>query len=535
MIEGATQTREAQLLASNRHLTLLTRVAQQLIVGDSPEDHLEAAFRAVAEECGAKYYFHYAVDPAAGETLVLQSSAGLDAPHHIAVFHRIAFGQHLCGKVARTRAALTLENVDLLHDEASAGVRAMGIKAYAGLPLQAHGRLFGTIAFATAERARFSASEIELLRTLADQFSASLDRTRLLESLRQSEASYRSALLAGRMGSWETDFFSRTRSWTAEGMALFGLDLPDGRGQVGGEADEFRQALHPADRHLVSALHEMAARQDSFPAEYRVLRPDGTLVWLSGRGMVTARGPDGAAHRLVSIMADITERKAAEEHVRFLMHEVSHRSKNLLAVIQAIASQTARSATSVPDFRDRFTQRLRGIAASHDLLVNENWQGASLGDLVREQLLPFAGPGSPRLVLTGPEVVLNSAAAQSIGLALHELATNAIKYGALSMPDGRILISWRLAERSGEHDGLQIRWEEQGGPPVVASSRKGFGRIVAEDMVARSLDGVVRTDYAAGGLRWELSVPPVNLIRAEGPPREGISSQASSGDGEDYL
>lgn len=508
----AIRTREAELLTSNRRLTLLTQVAHQLILGASPEDHLEAAFKAVADEFGAKYYFNYGIDPAVPETLVLNSSSGLD-PAQRTAFRTIALGQHLCGKVAQTRNALVVENIHLLADEASAGVRAMGIKAYAGMPLQAHGKLFGTIAFGMTEQTRFTESDIELLRTLADQFSASLDRAQLLHSLRESEASYRSALLAGRMGSWETDFVSRTRTWTAEGMALFGLSLPDGRGRVGGPEDEFRLALHPQDRHLVDAFHAAAATQDSFPAEYRVVRPDGSIMWLSGRGKVMARGADGSAHRLVSIMADITERKASEEHVKFLMHEVSHRSKNLLAVIQAIASQTARSVNSVPDFRARFTQRLQGIAASHDLLVSANWEGASVGSLVREQLLPFAGANSARLALMGPDVVLNATAAQSIGLALHELATNAIKYGALSTPDGKLSISWSIQEFEDQADWLTITWTELGGPPVSLPTRKGFGRVVAEDMVARSLEGVVTTDYAVGGLRWVLSLPPVHLVR----------------------
>ena len=135
-------------------------------------------------------------------------------------------------------------------------------------------------------------------------------------ALRESEARYRSALTAGRMGSWETDLVARTRTWSTEGMALFGLDLPDGRGQVGGDADEYQLALHPEDRHLAPHYHELADRQDSFLAEYRIVRPDGTVLWLSGRGLVVARQPDGRAHRLVSIMADVSERRQAEQGLR---------------------------------------------------------------------------------------------------------------------------------------------------------------------------------------------------------------------------
>ena len=141
-------------------------------------------------------------------------------------------------------------------------------------------------------------------------------RSRTEQTLRESEARYRTALTAGRMGSWETDLVARTRTWSSEGMALFGLTLADGRGQVGGAHDEYLAALHPEDRHLMLELHRLADTQDSFAAEYRIVRPDGATLWLSGRGLVVARQADGKAHRLVSIMADVSERRQAEEGLR---------------------------------------------------------------------------------------------------------------------------------------------------------------------------------------------------------------------------
>jgi len=150
-------------------------------------------------------------------------------------------------------------------------------------------------------------------------FVLGADVTRQMQSyhaLRESEASFRSALKAGRMGSWETDYPSRTRIWSQEGMALFGLDLVDGRGRLGGDEDEYVAALHPEDRYLAQHYRELAEDQDGFTAEYRVVRPDGSTVWLSGRGLVTARDADGKPQRLVSIMADVTDAKEAAEQLR---------------------------------------------------------------------------------------------------------------------------------------------------------------------------------------------------------------------------
>ena len=332
-------------------------------------------------------------------------------------------------------------------------------------------------------------------------------------SLRESEELYRSALAAGRMGTWQTDLIDRTRLWTPESMALFGLNLADGRGHVrGDEEDEYWSALHPDDRHLMRAFHELADKQDSFTSEYRVVWPDGTILWLRGHGHVVARAPDGKAHRMVSIVADVTERKAAEDHNQFLMHELSHRSKNLLTVIQSIARRTARTAGTMEEFESRFGQRLQGIAASHDVLVGNSWQGAPLADLLRKHLEPFVDVQSSRVELGGPDIVVGAEAAQAIGLAIHELTTNAIKYGALSGPAGTVKVTWALDDDAGAPRLLLLNWIEQGGPPVVPPSHKGFGHVVFDDMIERSLKGKVALEFAASGLSWRVSIPAANLI-----------------------
>ena len=336
-------------------------------------------------------------------------------------------------------------------------------------------------------------------------------------ALRESETQYRSALTVGRMGSWETYFVTGTRKWSSEAQSLFGFSLQDGIGSVGGDRDEFLLALHPDDRKQYAILHEMAQTTDSFPAEYRIVRPGGAVVWLSGRGQVFARDVDGKCQRLVSVMADVTEQKKAEQHVRFLLREMSHRSKNLLAVIQAIAGQTLRTSSSMSEFAGRFEQRLQGLAASHDILVDQNWQGATLSGLVRRQLLPFIEPDNARVRITGPAVDLNATAAQAVGLALHELATNAVKYGALSTPVGTLTVSWDFS--TGADDiSLILNWVEDGGPTVVSPGRKGFGNAVIERMAPSSVAGSVILEYAPSGLRWRLTIPEASLIIDDDTP-----------------
>jgi two-component sensor histidine kinase len=335
------------------------------------------------------------------------------------------------------------------------------------------------------------------------------------QRLRNGQTLYQSALAAGRMGTWETDLVAKTRLWTPEGMALFGIDLPGGRGHVGGAQDEYWSALHPDDRYLMQKFHELADNQDSFTSEYRVVWPDGTTLWLRGHGRVVARTPDRKAHRLVSIVADVTDRKAAEDHAQFLMHELSHRSKNLLAVIQSISRRTARTTTTMEEFESRFGRRLQGLAASHDVLVRNSWQGAPLADLMRQQLMPFLDIQSSRVELAGPDIVVTAEATQAIGLAIHELATNATKYGALSVPAGKVKISWAFDSESLASRELVLKWVEQGGPLIVPPSRNGFGHLVIGEMIERSLNAKVALEFATHGLEWSASIPATNLVVIE--------------------
>ncbi len=402
---------------------------------------------------------------------------------------------------------------DLIADEDLSVFRTRTAAAYRGEQLKPHAgwRARHRDGKAVWLSSTAQASEWQGRAAVASFYFDITERKFAELALQESESRYRSALTAGRMGTWETDFVAGTRAWSEEGMALFGLTLDEGRGHVGGDADEFLSAMHPDDRHLLPHFHQLADEQGAFLAEYRIVRPDKTILWLSGRGQVVSRTPAGRAHRLVNIVADITERKATEDHVRLLLREISHRSKNLLAVIQAIAAQTIRTAGTMEAFNDRFVQRLRGLAASQDVLVLQDWRGAPLGDLVRSQLAPFASTRGPRLDIAGPDVAVTAEAAQAIGLALHELATNAMKYGALSGTSGKVIVSWAFEADPEGARLLRMHWIEQGGPAVAPPSRKGFGHVVLEGVVAQSVEGEVVMTFDAAGLKWSLSIPATKL------------------------
>ena len=508
-----TERSAEDLAQAKRRLILLNEVATGLMRSDAPREALKEAFVAVAREIGARYFLFYRVDDDEPGHLILEAAGGLEGGVEAA--SRIRIGENTSGGVAQRRAPLILENVNQRDDARSARLRARGVRAYAAFPLVARDALLGTIAFGSTTQAAFAPADIELLNMLVNQFSIALDRMRLVERLRDSETRYRGAVITGRIAAWETDMVLRRRVWTEAGMDLFGLSLPNGIGVVGGENDEFQRALHPDDKHMMKQFHNTADGVDSYPCDYRIVRPDGTTLWVSGRGRVVARMPDGRAARVANIVVDVTERRKAEEHVQLLMREMSHRSKNLLAVVQAIAARTLRNTDNLKDFETRFAQRLRGLAASHDLLLHRSWRGAPLTDLARQQLGPFVEADESRLALTGPEVMLTSEATQAVGLALHELATNATKYGAWSASTGTVAVAWDFNDQIGAAQRLRLSWVERGGPQVTSPTRKGFGHVMIESMVAQMVNGEVSTDFGAEGLNWTLNIPMSHLVSGE--------------------
>ena len=216
------------------------------------------------------------------------------------------------------------------------------------------------------------------------------------------------------------------------------------------------------------------------------------------------RGEDGTVIGTASVAVDITERKANEHQLRLLLRELTHRSKNLLAVIHAIARQTAARTTSVQDFLDRFGARLYAISCSHDLLVADDWQGASLRMLVEQQLEAHADRFGERIAIEGEDIMLKPEAVHNLGLALHELTANAEKYGSLSEGLGEIRIQWDFCEEAKK---LKLVWQETGGPEVTPPERSGFGRAMLENVVGKALAGDVTLTFPAKGVRCEIIIP----------------------------
>jgi PAS domain S-box-containing protein len=217
-------------------------------------------------------------------------------------------------------------------------------------------------------------------------------------------------------------------------------------------------------------------------------------------------GADGSVDKLLSVSRDITETKQSEDHQRLLINELNHRVKNTLATVQSIASQTLRNAETLDEAQAAFEARLFALSRAHNVLTRENWEGASLRAIITEAIAPYSNARENRLHLQGPDVRLPPRMALALAMALQELATNAVKYGALSNDAGEITIEWRL-DGTKAPPCLHLRWEESGGPVVQAPKRRGFGTRLIERSLALDLEGDVRIEFAPTGVICTVDAP----------------------------
>jgi PAS domain S-box-containing protein len=335
--------------------------------------------------------------------------------------------------------------------------------------------------------------------------------------LRDRERRLQLALAAAQLGSWEQDPVRHTLSGDARTREIFDLTMDEIT------SDELMERVHPDDRESVAAaLVEMLDPVDPkrSAVEFRIRRRNGEVRWLETLGLAHFAGTGGEQRpvSIVGTVADITarkemeeERKARAEKEHLLMREMNHRAKNMLSVVDAIAHQTA--TRSPEDFVTRFSERIQSLSASQDLLLRTEWKGVEIESLVHAQLAHFADLIGTRIAADGPTLRLKASSAQAIGLALHELATNAGKYGALSSKAGRVDIRWDAV------DGVfSMSWAESGGPPVTPPKRRGFGSVVTGIMAERSVNGTVELDYCApAGVRWRLTCPAANALEPAKP------------------
>ncbi|WP_185985133.1 HWE histidine kinase domain-containing protein [Aureimonas mangrovi] len=344
-----------------------------------------------------------------------------------------------------------------------------------------------------------------LARLKTDRSSLEQELERRIADLSRTEERLRFTLDAGRLGAWAIDLKGGRVVASQRFRHMFGLEVADSVTQ-----QDLESALHPADRLLWRAeMRAAMSGSGELEIESRILKEDDEELWIELRGQ-TSFDAQGDPILLSGVCADITERKRAELHRELLTRELDHRVKNVLATVQSIFSQTLRNAHSLDQAQETMAGRMQALAATHDVLTREGWAGALFGEVVARSLDPFRGEDG-RVSERGPRVRLLPKVATALSLALHELATNAVKYGALSNETGRIDVSWRTFDVDGERR-LAFEWREMGGPPInEAPTRRGFGSRMIERSLAAEIGEEMKIDYAREGLRFAFESPLSSL------------------------
>ena len=331
------------------------------------------------------------------------------------------------------------------------------------------------------------------------------DRKRAEEALREREERLRAIVGTAGDAIVVIDEAGRVQSINPSGERMFGYTASELTGKnVSVLMPEPHRAAHDG---YVAAYSRTGEAKLGGGRELEHQRKDGSVF---PADLAVAQWYVGGKRYYSGIIHDVTERKRHDEKVQLLLREVNHRAKNMLALVQAIASRTA--APDHGEFMKRFSERLSALAASQDLLVSSGWQGASIEALVRSQLSHFQSSIDNRITLAGPSLKLSAPAAQAIGMALHELATNAGKYGALASSTGGIEIEWRLGREAAGNERFALIWTEHGGPAVSPPKHSGFGTTVIVVMPRMELDAEVTLEYPLEGLRWRLECPAKRVL-----------------------
>ncbi|MGA7323568.1 MAG: PAS domain S-box protein, partial [Rhodomicrobium sp.] len=346
-------------------------------------------------------------------------------------------------------------------------------------------------------------------------------------ALRKSEERFRGIFKRAGTGIAIMDLCGRFQSCNPAYSAMLGYTEEELRELICADL------IHPSDcaANKIQQDRLVAGYIPSFEIVSRYLSKEGSILW-GHRYLSLLRDEAGRPTHIMALVTNITERKQHEDQVSLLLREVNHRSKNMLSVVQAIARQTA--AKTPGDFIGRFGERIQALAASQDLLVKNEWRGASLGEVVKSQLAHFRDLIGTRIELSGPPVFVSAAAAQIIGLVMHELATNAGKYGALINGDGQVKIEWGLEPSEAGEATFRMSWREEGGPPVSVPCHSGFGSTVICHLAEMSLDAKIDLGFAVTGLSWRLSCRAEDVLeggrfaRSSGRPEPAGASASVS-------
>jgi PAS domain S-box-containing protein len=413
-----------------------------------------------------------------------------------------SFGEEALGlfRAGQLLAIPDIRELPLGSSDRTAAWEAAGVRALITVPLVREGELKALLYVHEPEPRAWKRSDAAIARDVAERSWAAVEQVRAEQSLIESEDHYRHTVELNPQVTWTAQpdgqlnrVANRWNVWTG----------------TSGLGESWVEAIHSEDREpSLEAWGRSVATGEPYDIEHRVRMVDGSYRWARSRAFPRRRD-DGEICLWYGSTEDVHERKVAEEHQRLLINELNHRVKNTLASVQGIAFQTLRGEVSLAEARARFEARLMALSGAHNLLTEENWGGASLERVVSDSIEHLAGE-SGRFDIEGEPLRLAPRAALALAMALHELGTNAFKYGALSTEGGRVSIGWTQ-----DRGRLRLVWRESGGPPVEPPGRRGFGSRLIERGLAADLGGTASLSFDPAGLRCDIEASLAAIRAAE--------------------
>ena len=450
--------------------------------------------------------------------LTIAVQEGFDDPF-LEYFKEVSVADNsACARALRAGRRIIIEDVETDADDASFRhiALAAGFRAVQSTPITARdGKPLGMMSTHFCRVHRPTEHELRILDLYARKAADFIEHRRSVDALRQSKERYKGIFENAGTGIYIADLAGRFQQCNPAYASMHGYSEEE-LCKI-----NIKDLVHPEDwpRHTPEIQLLTAGKIPSFKILNRCIAKDGDLLWVH-KHVSLLRDAAGRPESILALVTDVTERKRAEDARKFLNAELDHRVKNALATVSAVVSQTRQGSRSVANFVAALEGRIRSMATTHELLSARRWLGISLTELVSRELAPYAT--SKNTEINGPEVILKPEAGQAMAMVLHELATNAAKYGALSTKEGRVSISWdrRL---NGQPPRLVLEWQEIDGPPVVAPDKSSFGTSTIRDLIPYEFDGAVGLTLAPEGVRCRVELPADWLSSDAAPTLEAIA------------
>jgi len=494
LFNGARET--TTRVFQERHDALLLALDAELLAADSVDAMIDRALATIGTHLGAKRTGFGEIDGAARALDIRRCWTDGTSMTDISGRYPLGTFGNISGELAAGRQILIEDNLTdprTADPDTRAAYARAGLRSGVVVPIIDRGRYAAGIFAQDDVPRRWTPHQAQLTQAAADRLWQALDRSRTEIALRESEQRYRLIFEQADDIIFTADVDQTLTDCNAAAARAMGISREE---LIGRSIAEF---VSPDDFARTTAqLHHKLVYGGSTTHEVVVTGCNGDpMRWENNSTLIIDR--DGKPSGLLSISRDVTQRRAFEERRELLIHELNHRVKNTLALVQAIAHQSFRPEAAVAVVQRDFTARLRTLAAAHDLLTREQWEGVTLAEVVAAAT---AALSHDRIAIAGPPLTVRPKAAVAIAMTLHELGTNALKYGGLSVPMGSVSVDWCITA-----DRAVLRWQESGGPPVVAPDRRGFGVKMIERALASDLAARVTINFASTGVVCIIDAP----------------------------